>query len=101
MVCLYHAVQHGYEPEYQEPTGATLKRLRDRFRYARTVVIDEVSMVSAKMLNYIHRRLCGISENTTNYFGGFNIIVLGDFFQLKPCRGKFAVFKPFFLDANF
>lgn len=71
------------------------------------MVIDEISMVSATMLEFIHKRLCTIKANT-NLFGGLNIITVGDFFQLKPVSGSYAFehpflwnfFKPFFLEEN-
>ena len=48
-----------------------------------TILIDEVSMLSPSMLNEIHNRLCIVEENEKP-FGGYNIILVGDFKQLKP-----------------
>ena len=41
------AVQHGYEPAYEEVSSLTLKKLRTRFHSVHTLIIDEISMVSA------------------------------------------------------
>lgn len=41
------------------------------------------------MLTFISRRLSEISENNLP-FGGYNVITVGDFFQLSPVKGNFA-----------
>ena len=96
-------VQHGKEPSYTELSALTLKKLRHNFQHIHTIIIDEISMVSAKTLEYIHRRLCAI-KNSDKPFGGLNVIAVGDFFQLRPVCGHYAftnkqlwyIFKPFF-----
>ena len=57
-----------------------------------TIIIDEISMVSYKTLGFIHQRLTEIkgSDDTEEYFGGVNIIAVGDFYQLPPVRGSFV-----------
>lgn len=59
-------------------SGWTLKKLRQKFAYIHTIMIDEISMVNAKMLTLIHERLCTISD-TDSIFGNFNVILFGDF----------------------
>lgn len=59
------------------------------------------------MLTFISRRLSEISDNNLP-FGGYNVITVGDFFQLRPVKGNFAfenillwrLFEPFFLTEN-
>lgn len=101
-------VQHGRQPKYLQLSGKMLDRLRKTFKCIHTIIIDEISMVSSVMLHHIHLRLCAIKGNNEK-FGGLNIITVGDFFQLKPVRGKFvfedfelwkSVFKPFFFGAK-
>ena len=100
-------IQHGKEPEYKELSNRVLQQLRCQVRNVHTLVIDEISIVSNSMLIYIHRRLCAIKQNN-EYFGGMNIILIGDFFQLKPIRGQFAftntllssLFDNFILNTN-
>ena len=82
-------VQHGSEPSYKELSSKTLQDLRKQYRSIHTIVIDEIYMVSSQTLLYIHRRLCSIKGND-DYFGGLNVILIGDFLQLKPVRGTFA-----------
>lgn len=100
-------VQHGYEPAYETVSPTTLKKLRNRFTGVHTIVIDEISMVSSNVLSFIDRRLSSIRNCSARSFGDMHVIVFGDFFQLKPVRGRFAFtnslwseFEPFFLDQN-
>ncbi|MEW8561119.1 MAG: DUF6570 domain-containing protein [Candidatus Thiodiazotropha sp.] len=100
-------VQHGYSASYIELSARSLQTLRSAFQNIHTVLIDEVSMVSSVMLEHIHLRLQAIKNNDLA-FGGLNIILVGDFFQLRPVRGQFAfkhsnlwpLFRPFFLNEN-
>lgn len=93
--------------QYNCLSGYSLKQLRKKFHNVHTVIIDEISMVSSSMLTFISRRLSEIKDNNLP-FGGFNIITVGDFFQLRPVRGTYAfenvllwhLFEPFFLSEN-
>ncbi len=108
---LHHAlslpVQHGYQAEYTELKGPTLARLRKKFASIHTMIIDEISMVSSCNFLYIHRRLSSIMDDERP-FGNLNLIVIGDFLQLRPVRGYFAfeqtvlwhLFEPYTLKQN-
>jgi hypothetical protein len=68
------------DPDKLDPiTGkqATLIRKLER------VIIDEISMVRADLLDMIDRRLRTIRKNEEP-FGGVQIVMVGDFFQLPP-----------------
>ena len=64
-------------------------------------------MVSPVTLNFVHRRLCAIADSSEP-FGGYNVMVFGDFFQLRPVRGHYLftdtvlwpLFKPSVLQIN-
>ena len=64
-------------------------------------------MISTDSFHFIHQRLCSIANNTLP-FGGYNIILFGDFYQLRPVRGKhlftdnilWPIFQPYFLKQN-
>lgn len=75
--------------EYEPLSQFLLSKLQRQFQPFATIIIDEISMVSAAMLTYISRRLSEIKNNECP-FGGLNVIVVGDFFQLRPVRGKYA-----------
>ncbi|CAC5405282.1 unnamed protein product [Mytilus coruscus] len=87
-------VQHGSEPTYKELSSRTLQELRTVYRSVHTIVIDKISMVSSQTLLYIHRRLSAIKGNE-DYFGGVNVILIGDFHQLKPSISNFERSKEY------
>ena len=58
--------------------------LRIKFRNLNTIIIDEVSMVGNRMLSFIHQRLQEIMQCYDKLFGGLNVILFGDLFQLRP-----------------
>ena len=49
-------------------------------------------MVSYETLRFIHQRLTEIkgTDDTEVYFGGLNIVAVGDFYQLSPVRDRFV-----------
>ncbi len=53
------------------------------FHTLKHLIIDEISMVSAPMLDYIDRLLRDVKQVDAP-FGGIQIIAVGDFFQLPP-----------------
>ncbi|CCJ28805.1 unnamed protein product [Pneumocystis jirovecii] len=69
------------------------KKCLSRWLRTKVLVIDEISMVDAELfdkLENIARKL----RNNENSFGGIQVIVTGDFFQLPPVpdQGKMAKF---------
>ena len=92
---------------YEPLSAFHLEKLRQKISGIHTIVLDEISMVSDRMLTIINRRLIEISQ-VNNIMGNFNIILVGDFFQLRPIRGTYAFknrfiwdyFIPFYLTEN-
>ena len=78
--------------QYHELSGKTISEARKRFQHIHTVIIDEISMVGADSLEFIHKRLTVLKQNDAA-FGGINIIAVGDFFQLRPTH-ETILFKP-------
>lgn len=62
---------------------------RERICKTDILIIDEISMVSAKLLNIVNK-IAMEARNNTKPFGGIKLIVVGDFFQLPPVKGDFA-----------
>ena len=56
---------------------------RRLFRSLERVVIDEISMVRADLLDVVDRTL-RIARDTDAPFGGVQVVLVGDFFQLPP-----------------
>lgn len=69
--------------EYDLDTMETKKYLWDRFQQARVLIIDEISMLSANFFENIDR-ICRHMRRNTAPFGGLQIILCGDLFQLPP-----------------
>ena len=59
------------------------KYLRDRFERTQVLVIDEVSMLHHFRLDLIDE-ICRHMKNIDKPFGGMQVILCGDFFQLPP-----------------
>ncbi len=62
---------------------ARFQELRQLWSSVRYLTVDEISMVSAATLWHIHRRLVEIKGAPEDWpFGGVNMVVLGDFYQV-------------------
>lgn len=77
--------------DYTSLSAERLQQLRNLYQSLTTVIIDEISMVSYKILMQIHLRLLDIkdSDNSAVPFAGINILAFGDFFQLKPVMAQY------------
>ncbi|MEQ9103179.1 MAG: PIF1 family DEAD/DEAH box helicase [Rhodothermales bacterium] len=69
------------------------KRLTDRAKKTHVLVIDEVSMLSADMLTSIDRA-CRVLRENAQPFGGLQVILVGDFYQLPPVQRRAPVPPP-------
>ena len=72
-------------------TAARVKEMQkydsDKLRLLREVeliVIDEISMVRADVLDFVDRILCIYNPKKREPFGGKQLLVVGDAFQLEP-----------------
>lgn len=83
------------------------KKQRDIIRNLELLVIDEVSMVRADLLDAIDITLRGVRRNQHQPFGGVQVLFIGDLFQLPPVvrdedwslLGNYYA-SPFFFDAQ-
>ena len=82
------------------------KYLRDRFERTQVLVLDEVSMLHHFRLDLIDE-ICRHMKNNDTPFGGMQIILCGDFFQLPPVArageplAQFAYEAEIWKEANF
>jgi ATP-dependent exoDNAse (exonuclease V) alpha subunit len=64
---------------------ATLQALQSRFQDCRFLIIDEKSMIGVQTLSLIDDRLRAIFPASSHLpFGGINVLLCGDFYQLPP-----------------
>ncbi len=100
----------GIKDELSERDLTNLSRkqfLADRLKDTAVLIIDEISMLHAKQLNLVNQVLKHVRKND-KAFGGIQVVVAGDFFQLPPIgsrgesnRDKFAFMSEAWLDAEF
>lgn len=70
-----------------------LQLYRNAFANVRAIIVDEVSMIGANVLDSIHSRLQDITGGYDDAFGGIDIILVGDLRQLPPVNARY-VFRP-------
>ena len=81
-------IEHeGQSASYWSLPKASHKVMKTELQDLKMVIIDEVSMVSSLNLAYIHMRLNDIFESG-EYFGGRNVLFVGDILQLPPVNGS-------------
>ena len=83
------------------------KYLKEHLENAQVLIIDEISMLHAKQLNLVNKVLKFFKESEEP-FGGIQVIVAGDFFQLPPVgkneernRDKFCFMSDAWVEAKF
>ena len=79
----YIPVSHkNQKADYTSPGAERLEQLRQSYQNLSTLIIDEISMVSYKILVQIHLRLLDIKDchDKPLPLAGVNILVFGDFF---------------------
>ena len=64
-----------------------LNTFRIKYRNLKIVIIDEISMVGNRTLNFINTRLQQLM-GTKEVFGGLSVIAVDDLYQLKPVGDK-------------
>lgn len=60
------------------------KYLWDRYQKVRVLVIDEISMLSGAFLDTLDRLCRSMKRNFHQPFGGIQVVLCGDLFQLPP-----------------
>ena len=69
------------EKQYKPLGDDSLTKLRQKYRHLKVVIIDEISMVGQKMLNFVSERLKQIKQCQAP-FGNISVLAVGDFFQI-------------------
>jgi ATP-dependent exoDNAse (exonuclease V) alpha subunit len=74
----------GVIADHEIEQGAELRKLLNTIE---TIVIDEVSMVNADLLDAIDRALRQARQRPLEAFGGVQVVLFGDPYQLAPVPG--------------
>ena len=82
-VTIASAFHKKYNQLNQAMNSDELNTFRTKYRNLSVIIIDEISMVGNKMLNFIDSRLKELT-GTNRPFGGKSIIAVGDLYQLQP-----------------
>lgn len=72
------------------------KRITKRIQKARVLIIDEASMINGQTLEDIDQ-VCQAVKSSPDPFGGLQVVLVGDFFQLPPVKNDgdaFAFMSP-------
>ena len=83
---LFHLpVQSGFAPL----SASNLAAVQASLRHCEYLVIDEKSMISQRQLGWLDQRCRQVRPHQAErYFGGFNVILIADFYQLPPVLGR-------------
>lgn len=86
-------LQCNYKPDNPAPLldGDQLKRLQSTCGRAWLLILDEKSMISTTRLFQLHERLKQVHPEIASDeapFGGFSIIMFGDYAQLPPVKER-------------
>ena len=81
-------IEHeGKKAGYWSLSKASQKVMKTALRGLKLLIVDEVSMVSSLNLTYIHLRLLELFGGD-DWFGGRNVLFVGDLLQLQPVNGN-------------
>ena len=81
-------IEHeGREAGYWSLPKAAQKVMKTALRSLKVLIIDEISMVSSLNLAYIHMKLEELF-GASDWFGGRNVLFVGDLLQLQPVNGS-------------
>lgn len=75
------------------------RRLKKRFRNTKVLIIDEVSMLHAHRLDMVNQVTKAFKANNFQPFGGMQVVLCGDFFQLPPVS-KYGSPPPHFISRS-
>ena len=65
---------------------AKVAHVAKRIRKAQVLIIDEISMLDGRVLSLVET-VCRVVRKSSMPFGGMQVVLVGDFFQLPPVTG--------------
>lgn len=79
--------------DYKKLNGEEQKFLQSNFKNLKFFIIDEMSMIGARMLFVIEQRCREIFPDCNELFGGLNIYLLGNYLIIKLIIIKLVIIK--------
>ena len=83
-----------FKPLLPDDVDFSVKKIRSTLKYSKDkvklikelelIIIDEISMVRADMIDFVDKVLRVYSGNMREPFGGKQLLLVGDVFQLEP-----------------
>ena len=74
--------------EYHKLKSSQINNMRANYKHTCGLIVDEVSMISNRMLMAINLRMNEVFESKNHEaFGGMPTVMFGDLFQLEPVNG--------------
>ena len=85
----------GLGDKSEEELVSKIKKLCIKKKWVETkiLVIDEVSMLTGLLLNKLNYIAMELRKNQYSPFGGIQVVLLGDFYQLPPVQSEDFVFE--------
>ena len=93
-VTLHSFFKIPFKPLLSDDPDFVVNRLRERLKYTKKkqklirelelIIIDEISMVRADVIDFVDKVLRVYSGNMRDPFGGKQLLLVGDIFQLEP-----------------
>lgn len=91
----FYGILDDLEEGYQNPKNLSSERayrFRTKLLGIKMIIIDEISMVRSDMFEMMNQ-ICQKALDNSKPFGGIQIVLVGDLFQLSPIVSDDAVFK--------
>ncbi len=60
-----------------------------RWKRVKVLIIDEISLLDCKIFDFLNK-IGQYIRNNNMYFGGIQLLIVGDFYQLPPINGTFC-----------
>lgn len=112
-VTLHSFFKIPFKPLLPDDPDFAVNRIRQRLKYTKTkqkiikelelIIIDEISMVRADIIDFVDKVLRVYSGNMREPFGGKQLLLVGDIFQLEPVvtNDMRQLLKPFYPNLFF
>ncbi len=71
---------------------ATREKIAKRIKKAQVLIIDEISMLDGSALDMVNM-ICKAVKQNNDAFGGLQVVLVGDFFQLPPVTRRGDVMR--------